>query len=219
LRGRLRLDLGRRGCLCSLCGRALLGFLLGLLLGFAARALLGFAPFALFCFLAGAFLLGTEHRAPLGHDLADGSGDERARADRVVVAGDHVVDPVGVAVGVDEPDDGDAKPLRLTDRDQLGLEVDHEHRVGHALHVFDAAQVGAQLDEVRLGGHALACGKQVELALGLVALEVVQAADAQADRLEVGQEAAQPAVVDIWHPCRRRDLLDRVARLLLGADE
>ena len=155
----------------------------------------------------------------LGDDLADRLGDQRARADRVVVAGDDEVDAVGVAVGVDQADDRDAQALRLFDRDLLGLEVDHEHRVGDALHVLDAAEVRAQLREVGLRGHPLARRQQRELALGLVAFEVVQAADALVDRLEVRQQAAEPAVVDERHVGRLGDLLDGVARLLLGADE
>ena len=103
-----------------------------------------------------------------------------AGADRVVVARDDVVDAVRVAVRVDEADDRDAQALGLAHGDRLGLEVDHEHRVGHALHVLDAAEVGAQLLEVGLGGHALARRQQPELALGLVALEVVQALDPRA---------------------------------------
>src|SRR3712207_8159321 len=51
----------------------------------------------------------------------------------------------------------------------------------------------------RSRGQALARGQQRELALGGVALEVVQALDALADRLEVRQQAAEPAVVDVGH--------------------
>ena len=153
------------------------------------------------------------------HDLADRLRDQRAGANRVVVAGDHEVDPVGIAVGVDQADDRNAQAARLFDRDLLGFQVDHEHRVGHALHVLHAAEVRAQLREVRLRGHPLARRQQRQLAVGLVAFEVVQAADALADRLEVRQQAAQPAVVDERHPGRFGDVLDRVASLLLGADE
>ena len=62
-------------------------------------------------------------------------------------------------------------------------------------------------------------GSSAELALGLVALEVVQALDAQGDRLEVGEQAAEPAVVDVRLAGRLGDLLDAVAGLLLRADE
>ena len=46
--------------------------------------------------------------------------------------------------------------------------------------------------------HALRV-QQRELPVGLVAFEVVQPADALADGLEVGQQAAEPAVVDERH--------------------
>ena len=49
-------------------------------------------------------------------------------ADGVVVAGDHVVDDVGVAVGVDDRDHRDAEAVGLGDRDVLLLRVDHEDR-------------------------------------------------------------------------------------------
>ena len=62
-------------------------------------------------------------------------------------------------------------------------------------------------------------GSSAELALGLVALEVVQALDAQRDRLEVRQQAAEPAVVHVRLAGRLGELLDAVARLLLRADE
>ena len=74
-----------------------------------------------------------------------------------------------------------------------------KQRVRRALHVLDAAEVGPQLGEVGLGRHALARRQQLELALGLVALEVVQALDALVDRLEVREQAAEPAVVDVRH--------------------
>ena len=108
-------------------------------------------------------------------------------------------DAVRVDVGVDKADDRDPQALGLLDRDRLRLEVDDEHRVRRALHVLDAAEVGLQLGEVGLRAHALLRRQQLELALGLEALEVVQALDALRDRLEVREHAAQPAVVDVRH--------------------
>src|SRR5204863_1338834 len=137
------LALGR--LLCGLLlGRALrcrLGLGSCLLLGLAARLLLRRAAGLFLGLLAGALLLGAEDGAALGDDVADRLGDQRARPDRVVVAGHDVVDAVGVAVGVDQTDDRDAQALGLLHRDRLGLEVDDEHRVGRALHVLYAAEV------------------------------------------------------------------------------
>ena len=218
----LGLSCGRGGgglALGGLTGRLFGGLALDLFLGFALRAGLGLHAGALLRFRSRALLLGAEHRMALGDDLADRLGDQRARADRVVVAGNHEVDPVGVAVGVDQADDRDAQALGLFDGDHLGFEVDHEHRVGDALHVLDAAEVRAQLGQIGLRGHALARGQQCELALGLVAFEVVQPADALVDRLEVGEQPTEPAMVDVGHARGLGDVADRVARLLLGADE
>ena len=80
-------------------------------------------------------------------------------------------------------------------------------------------RLACSFSEVGLGGQALARRQQRELAVGLVALEVVQALDARRHRLVVRQQAAEPAVVDVRHAGGGGDLLDAVARLLLGADE
>jgi phosphatidylserine/phosphatidylglycerophosphate/cardiolipin synthase-like enzyme len=65
----------------------------------------------------------------------------------------------------------------------------------------------------------LACRQQRQLSLSLVALEVVEPADALAHRLEVGQQTTQPTMVDVGHAGRLGDLTHGVACLLLGADE
>ncbi len=216
-----------------LAGRFLAGGLLGrllsgvarrllrrcLFLGLAARASLGLQAGLLLRFLASTLLLGTEHGVPLGDHLADRLGDQSAGADGVVVAGDHEVDPVRVAVRVDQPDDGDTQALRLFHRYDLGFQVDHEHRVRHPLHVLHAAEVRSELRQVGLCGHPLTSRQQRQLALRLKAFEVVQATNALVDGLEVRQQAAQPAVVDVGHARGLGHVADRVLRLLLGAHE
>ena len=49
--------------------------------------------------------------------------------------------------------------------------------------------------------------------------QLVQAIDPRGHRVEVGQQAAQPPLVHVWHAAAIRPLLDRVAGLLLGAHE
>src|SRR6202008_4421573 len=94
-----------------------LGFLPSALLGLAAGALLGLLALAL---QTGTLLLRAEHVVSLRDDLANRLGHRGARADRVVIAGDHVVDPVGIAVGVDQADDRDPQALSLAHGDRLG---------------------------------------------------------------------------------------------------
>ena len=54
---------------------------------------------------------------------------------------------------------------------------------------------------------------------GLHALVLLHLVDALGDRLEVGEHAAEPALVDVGHPDLLGVAADRVLRLLLGADE
>src|SRR6185503_13332030 len=91
----------------------LLGVALRLLLRLARGARLGLDAGLLLGLLARALLLLAEDAVALADHVAERARDHRAGADRVVVAGDHEVDPVRVAVRVDEPDDRDPQPLRF----------------------------------------------------------------------------------------------------------
>ena len=158
-----------------------------------ALGLLALAP--------GGLLLGAELGGAVARHVGDALDDDLAGADRVVVARDHEVHGIRVAVGVDEPDDRDLQALGLAHADGLGLEVHHEHRVGRALHVGHAAEVRLELVALVDRRDALADRQQVHRAgLGPVA-QVVQAPDALVDGLEVGR-AARPASAGRCRACR-----------------
>ena len=127
--------------------------------------------------------------APAGGDeatLLDGVGDdaahERAGADGVVVAGDDVLDDVGVAVGVDDGDDRDAELVGLGDGDVLLLRVEDEDGVGQLLHAADAAEVALELLELAAEQERFLLGHGLELAGGPHALVLLSSC---ATRLEM----------------------------------
>ena len=67
-------------------------------------------------------------------------GDEKLNgADGVVVAGDDVVDDVGIAVGVGDGHDRDAELAAFLDGDFFTVGVDDEGELREAIHVLDAA--------------------------------------------------------------------------------
>src|SRR5580658_3327630 len=76
----------------------------------------------------------------LQHRVGDAGGVQMDGAHGVIIAGDHVLDPVGRAIGVDDRHHRNAELLRLMDGDVLVTDVDHEQRVGERLHVLDAAE-------------------------------------------------------------------------------
>ena len=88
------------------------------------------------------------------------AGNQLDGADGVVVAGDDVVDLVGIAVGVHDGHDRDAQNAGLGHGDVLLAGINDEQRAGQLLHVADAAQVllelfalVQQLDDFLLGQH------------------------------------------------------------------
>ncbi len=142
-----------------------------------------------------------------------------ARANRVVVAGDHVVRLVGVTVRVDERDHRQVEALCLTHGELLLAQVDDEDRVRLAAHVGDTAEVRFELLELGLHRDALLRREQVELSLGLERPQLMKTLDAVGDRAPVGQQPTEPAVVDVRHADAARLVANGVLRLLLGADE
>ena len=96
------------------------------------------------------------------------------RADRVVVAGDHVIDLIGIAVGVHDGDDRDAQDAGFRHGDVLLARVDHEQRAGELLHLADAAQVRFELFALMLQADDFLLGQHIELALLLHAVDLVR---------------------------------------------
>src|SRR5207249_2011977 len=139
--------------------------------------------------------------------------------DRVVVPRDRVVDPRRVAVGVDDRDDRDAEPLRLRHRDLLLAGVDDEDGRGQLLHRLDADERLLELLSLAVELERLLLRHPLKLARLLHLLELLESGDRLADRREVRQRTAQPALVHVEHAAPGRLLEDRLLRLLLGADE
>ena len=61
--------------------------------------------------------------------------------------------------------------------------------------------------------------ERVVAAVGGHRFEIAQPAEAALNRREVGEEAAEPALVDVEHAAALRFFGDDVLRLALGADE
>ena len=156
----------------------------------------------------------------VGDGVGDHAGQQADGADRVVVARDREVDQVRVAVGVQDADDRDPQLAGLLDGEVLLVGVDDPDRRRRAGHVPDAAQrlvelVALALHVQQLLLRAAAAGHVVEVDL----VELLEAVDPLVHGLEVGEHAAQPALVDVGHPDAGRLLGDRLLGLLLGAHE
>ena len=127
---------------------------------------------------------------------------------------------VGVAVGVEDADDRDVQLAGLVNGEVLLVGVDNPDGLRHAVHVADAAKGLGELVHLALLLQELFLRQSGAGNVAVVeALELLHLGDPLADRAEVGEHAAQPALVHEGHADAGRLLGDRFLGLLLGADE
>src|SRR5690606_29550941 len=129
------------------------------------------------------------------------------------------VDLVGVAVGVEDRDDRDAELARLVDGEVLLLGVDDPQRRRGLGEVADTAEALVQLVELTLLDEELLLREALRGVVEVDFLEFLHARESLGDRLEVGEQTAEPALVDEGLTDTLRLLGDRELGLLLGADE
>ena len=151
--------------------------------------------------------------------VCHGGCDQANCADSVIVCGDNVIDLIGVAVGIDDCNDGDVQLASLCDCIVLLAGVNDEHCAGELLHFLDAAEVLLELLHLAHVLHDFLLGKHIEGAVLLHLLELSKAIDTGAHGLEVGEHTAQPPGVDKVHPAAFGLFTDGFGRLLLGSDE
>ena len=159
-------------------------------------------------------LLNTvEHR--VGYDLAV----QADRSNRVVVAGDHVADGIGIGVAVDHGHHGNVQLVRLGDRDGLLVGVENEQQVGQPAHVLDAAERALKLVAQAGAPQQFLFGQAAGLLLLKLLLEGAQTPDRDRDRLPVRQRSAEPTLVDVELSAALGGRGDGLGRLPLGPDE
>ena len=161
----------------------------------------------------------VEKDGALEAGFSDARAVELDGADRVVVARDHEVDVVGIAVGIDDCDDGDPEALCLGHRDRLAIHVDHEEHVGQARHLLEAVEgLAVLLDPATDAGQLLLRDLRHLLLVRDQLEQLLETLDRLLDGLEVGEHPAQPAVVDVELTGTLRFETDRRLGLPFGAD-
>ncbi len=155
----------------------------------------------------------------LGCGVRDDAGQQANGTDRVVVARDRVLNVVGVAVGVEDCDNGDTKLVRLVNGEVLLLGVNDPHSGRGLREVTNTTEALLQLhqfaalDEQLLLGVATGGVGEVDL------FEFLHARKTLGNRLEVGEESTQPTLVDVGLADALSLLGDGALSLLLGSDE
>src|SRR5690606_9693049 len=107
---------------------------------------------------------------------------------------------------------------RLRDGEVLLHRVDDQDRARDLLHVPHAAEVAEELLALALEEVDLLLHEAVDVVDVQLTLDLLDAVEGHADRAEVREHAAEPAVRHVGLARAARLLLDDLLRLALGAD-
>src|SRR5665213_3283686 len=155
---------------------------------------------------------------PIEHRARYQLAIEMDGAHRIVIARNRIEDAIRRGIAIEHRHDRNLELRRFQHRDRFFVGVDHEQDVGEAAHFLDAAQRAFQLVAVAGQFQQLALG-QARARLDDALVEFFQPLDRLRDGLEIGQHAAEPAVIDIILAATLRRLGDRLLRLAFGANE
>ena len=146
-------------------------------------------------------------------------GDQPNRADRIIVARNGVVNQVWIAVAVDKGEYLDPHAACFGDADIFFGNVDHEHSLGRSGHVPQAHEVFLQLRQFFRQLETFFFGKDPEVALIPLLLQIYHVVYSSANGLEIGEGSPQPPLVDVPHSAAFGFGLNNFLGLLLGADK
>ena len=150
--------------------------------------------------------------------IADDATHQIASTNGIVIAGDDILDHIGVAVGVYYGDDRNLELVGFGNCYVLLLHIKHEHGIWHFRDHADAAEVALELGKFSLDAKSLFLGHSRELARLAHALVFTHLVDSFADRGEVGESTAQPPLIHIGHTAFLGIGADVFLHLLLSAD-
>ena len=141
------------------------------------------------------------------------------RPNRIIISSDRIINDLRISIGVDDRHRRNAQASRLTHGILFASCIDHDHRVRQCRHLKNSIKIAAKFCRLAvecsqlLFPHLFVIGGLLDL------LNELQAADALADRRQVGERPAQPALINIKLSTGHGCFLDRFLRLLLAADK
>ncbi|CAB4578739.1 unannotated protein [freshwater metagenome] len=154
-----------------------------------------------------------------GDGVRNHAGEQSDRTDRVVVTGNRELDFVRVRVSVENRNNRDSELGRFAHREVFALRVDHPDRAGGLGEVTDSAERLVELFELATLHEEFLLGETLGGVLEVDLFQFLHALEPAEDGLEVGEEPAEPTLVDIGLTDTSGFGCDRFLCLLFGADK
>ena len=168
--------------------------------------------------VGGEIRFGSE-RTGFDDGIGNFGGEEANGAQGVIIARDHVIDFVGIAIGIDHGDDGDAQFAGFFDGDGFLIGIDDEQQIRQTVHVFDAGEILLQMFAFAFEAADFLLGAAFVGVFGRHGVEFFETLDGLLHGGDVGKQSAEPALVHIELVAAAGFFRDGFLRLALGAHE
>ena len=173
-----------------------------------------------FTFSCGSGGTSASHQA-LGSGICHNTRQQADCTNRIIVARNRVINNVGIAVGVEDRDNGDVQLARFANGEGFLVGVDDPDCTRNAAHIANTTEGARELllltthHEEFLLGTSTRAGDVIKVHL----FEFLEALKPLVNRLEVGEHSTKPALVHERHTNSLGLLFDCLLRLLLCANK
>ena len=153
------------------------------------------------------------------HSVSDHLGEQAHRANSVVVTRNQVLEVIGVCVGIKNSDNGNTQLLCFVNGEVLAQRVNNPHGTRGFGQRTNSTQRLLELGELTLLHQKFFLGVTLGGVFVVDFFEFLHAAQTLGHGLEVGEQSAQPTLVDIGLAHTSGLFGNRLLSLLFGADE
>src|SRR5690606_8724097 len=159
---------------------------------------------------------GTRRLGSFHAGIGNGFHVDLDGTDGVIVTRDHVINTIGIAVGINNTDNRNTQLVGFLDGDTLVVYIDNEQGIRQAAHILDTTDGALELVHFTGTLKGFFLGQLVESTVLALGFQVTVATDRLTDGLVVGQHTTQPAVVNVRLTGTLSFFLDNLGSRALG---
>ena len=133
-------------------------------------------------------------RTGFGNHIDHRCGNQRHRADRIVIAGNRYRDQIRICIGIDNSDHRNAEFVRLRDGDTFALRIHHEQRSREPPHPLDTLDIASELGALPFESQPFLLGEKIEGPFVHPLLDFLEAANLLLDCVKIRERPAEPSL-------------------------
>ena len=140
-------------------------------------------------------------------------------ADRVIIARNHIINPIGITVSINNAHHWNAQLVGFIDGNALVIHINNKQNIRQTIHILDTANAVLKLVLHARAHQNFFLGQLFEGAIGFLSFKLTETTDRSTNSFVVSEHAAQPAMADIGHSAALCLLFNNFLCSTLGANK